>query len=67
MDVDLLADYRVNLKKSEKMDQCLGLARELKKLLNIRVTIMPIIVRNDTKEPRKKIEGTGNQGESLDH
>lgn len=67
MDVDFLEDHRVNLKKSEKMDKCLGLARELKKLLNTRVAIVPIIARNDAKESRKKIKRTGNQGESLDH
>ena len=36
------ADHRVKLKECEKRDKYLDLARELKKLLDIKVTIIPI-------------------------
>ena len=34
----------MNLKESEKKDKCLDLARELKKLWNMKVTIVPIVI-----------------------
>ena len=40
----VLADHRINLKESEKKDKYLNLARELKKLRNMNVTIMPIVI-----------------------
>ena len=38
-------DHRINLKESEKKDKYLDLARELKKLWNMKVTIVPIVIR----------------------
>ena len=38
------ADHRINLKESEKNDKYLDLARELKKLWNMKVTIVPIVI-----------------------
>ena len=38
------ADHRIKLKESEKKDKYLVLARELKKLWNMKVTIIPIVV-----------------------
>ena len=38
------ADHRIKLKKSEKKDKYLDLARELKKLWNMKVTIVPIVI-----------------------
>ena len=38
------ADHRINLKESEKKDKYLDLARELKKLWNMNVTIVPIVI-----------------------
>ena len=38
------ADYRVELKVSEKRDKYLDLARELKKLWNMKVTVKPIVI-----------------------
>ena len=38
------ADHRINLKEIEKKDKCLDLARELKKLWNMKVTIVPIVI-----------------------
>ena len=38
------ADHRINLKECEKKDKYLYLARELKKLWNMKVTIAPIVI-----------------------
>ena len=38
------ANHRINLKESEKKDKYLDLARELKKLWNMKVTIVPIVI-----------------------
>ena len=38
------ADYRIKLKECEKRDKYLDLARELKKLWNMKVTIIPIVI-----------------------
>ena len=38
------ADNRIKLKESEKKDKYLDLARELKKLWNMKVTIVPIVI-----------------------
>ena len=38
------ADHRIKLKESEKKDKFLDLARELKKLWNMLVTIIPIVI-----------------------
>ena len=37
-------DYRIKLKECEKKDKYLDLARELKKLWNMKVTIVPIVI-----------------------
>ena len=45
MDFAVPADRRIKLKKSEKKDKYLDLARELKKKLwNTRVAIIPIVI-----------------------
>ena len=54
------ADHRVKLKEGEKRDNYLDLARELKKLWNMKVTIIPIVIG-----PHKigtRIGGLGNNG-----
>ena len=38
------ADHRINLKESEKKDNYLDLARELKKLWCMKITIVPIVI-----------------------
>ena len=38
------ADHRIKLKESVKKDKYLDLARELKKLWNMKVTIIPIVI-----------------------
>ena len=40
----VLADQRIKLKESEKKDKYLDLARELKKLWNLKVTVIPIVI-----------------------
>ena len=38
------AEHRVKLKESEKRDRYLDLATELKKLWNMNVTVIPIVI-----------------------
>ena len=40
----VLTDHRIKLKECEKKDKYLDLARELKKLWNMQVTIIPIVI-----------------------
>ena len=44
VDFAVLADHWIKLKECEKKDKYLDLARELKKLWNIKVTIIPIVI-----------------------
>ena len=45
VDFSVSADHRVKLKENEKKDMYLGLARELeKKLWNMQVTVIPIVI-----------------------
>ena len=44
IDFAVPADHRINLKECEKKDKYIDLARELKKLWNMQVTIIPIVV-----------------------
>ena len=44
VDFTIPADHRIKLKESEKKDKYLDLARELKKLWNMQVTILPIVI-----------------------
>ena len=44
MDFAVSADYRVKLKKREKRDKCLELARGLKKLWNEKVLVILIVI-----------------------
>ena len=45
MDFAVPADHRIKLKEWEKKDKYLNLARDLKKLWNMKVTIIPIVIR----------------------
>ena len=61
VDFAVPADHRINLKESEKKDKYLDLARELKKLWNMKVTIVPIVIGalgTITKGLLKGLEGT---------
>ena len=44
MDVAVPADHRVKLNEGEKKDKYLNLTRELKKLCNMKVTVIPIVI-----------------------
>ena len=44
VDFAVSADHRINLKECEKKDNYLDLARELKNLWNMKVTIVPIVI-----------------------
>ena len=44
VDFAVPADHRIKLKECEKTDKHLDLARELKKLWNMMVTIIPIVI-----------------------
>ena len=44
VDFAVPAEYRIKLKECEKRDKYLDLARELKKLWNMQVTIIPIVI-----------------------
>ena len=44
MDLAVRADHRIKLKECEKRDKYLNLASELKKLWNMKVTIIPIMI-----------------------
>ena len=44
VDFAVLADHRIKLKECEKKDKYLDLARELKNLWNMKVTIVPIAI-----------------------
>ena len=43
-DFTVPAKHRVEIKENEKRDRYLNLARELKKLLNMKVTVIPIVI-----------------------
>ena len=45
LDFAVPVDHRIKLKECEKRDKYLDLARELKKLWNMKVTIIPIVIR----------------------
>ena len=44
VDFAVLADHRIHLKEYEKKDMYLDLARELKKIWNVKMTIVPIVI-----------------------
>ena len=44
MDFAFLADHRIKLKECYKKDKYLDLAREMKKLWNMKVTIISIVI-----------------------
>ena len=44
VDFAVLADHKIKLKECEKKDKYLDLARELKNLWNMQVTIIPIVI-----------------------
>ena len=56
VDFGVPAEHRIKLKESEKRDKYIDLARELKKLWNMKVTIIPIAFVTVTKGLLKSLE-----------
>ena len=70
MDFVVLVDHKGKMKESEKIDKYLYLARELKKLRKMRMTVIPVVVRalgTGTQRPRKETMETGDLRKSRDH
>ena len=63
MDFAVRTDHQVKLKESEKEDKYLDLARELKKLWNMKVKVIPIVIR----APGTGTSGLGNKRTSGDN
>ena len=64
------ADHRIKLKECEKKDKYFNLARELKKLWNMQVTIIPIVIGafgTVTKGLLKGFGGLGSWRTRRDH
>ena len=57
MDFAVPVDHRVKLKESEKRNMYLDLARELKKLWNMKVTIIPIVIGALGIVPKGLVQG----------
>ena len=66
MDFTITVDHRVKIKKMEKEDKYLKLTIELKKLKNMRMTVIPIVIYTLGTVPKslergveelKKLEG----------
>ena len=62
VDLTVPADHRIKLKKSEKKDKYLGFSRELKKLWNMKMTIMPILIGALDTSYQRIVKGTGGFG-----
>ena len=67
MDVAISADHRAKLKESEKKDKYLDLVRELKKLWNMKVTIIPIVIGVLGTVTKGLLKGVGNKRTNGDH
>ena len=57
VDFAIPADHRVKLKENEKRDKYLDLARERKNLLNIRVTVISIVIGTVSTVTKGLIQG----------
>ena len=53
----ILVDHRVKIKESEKSEKYLDLARELKKLWHMEVTMIPIVIGAPRTIPKGLIRG----------
>ena len=59
VDFALPADHRIKLKECEKKDKYLNLVRELKKLWNMKVTIVPIVIGAFSRITKGLLKGLG--------
>ena len=57
MDFSIPADHRLKLKESEKKDKYLGLARELKKLWNMKVMVILVLIGTFSTVTKGLLEG----------
>ena len=57
MNFAVQADHRVKIKENEQTDKYLDLARELKVLWNMEVTVIPIVIGAFGKIPTSLIKG----------
>ena len=62
VDFAVPADHRIKLKECEKRDKYRDLARELKKLWNMKVTIIPIVIGDFGTVTKGIIKGPGRFG-----
>ena len=53
------AEHRINLKECGKKDKYLNFGRELKKLWNMKVTIVPIVIGSFSTETKGLLKGLG--------
>ena len=60
VDFTVLADQRIILKESEKKDKYLDLARELKKLWNMKITIVRVVIGALSTITEGLLKGLGN-------
>ena len=70
MDFAIPADHRVRIKESEKIDEYLDLAREMKKLSKMKMTELPIVagaLRSILKNLEKRLRDTGNQRKNQNY
>ena len=58
MEFAVLANHGMKIKENEKRDKFLDLARELKKLWNMRVTVIPIVIDALGTIPKGFVKGT---------
>ena len=58
-------DQWVKIKESKRIDKYLDLTRELKKLWNMKVTVISVVVGGKVLE--KKSGGIGNQRKTQEH
>ena len=67
VDFAVPADHRVKLKESEKKDKYLDLTRKLKKLWNVKVTFILIIIGALDTVTKGLLKGLGNNETCGDH
>ena len=57
MDFAIPPDHRVKLKESEKKDKYLNLTSKLKKLWNMKVTVIPIVIGALGTVTKRSVQG----------
>ena len=62
VDFAILADYKLKIKESKKRDKSLDLTGELKKLWNMKVTVIPIVIGAPRTIPKRLVKGMGRLG-----